>query len=150
MPSPPSAARMASPFVTVERITLAPPEPPQFRRRIRFPAIDVVPRAQLLRERRLFFSPRDAYRFESHLCGKLHAQVAETAQAEHSHQLAGGCSAVAKAVKRGYTSTHQRRRFHSRQAFRHRRQRGDRSNHVIGISAVERGARHFGAGLARE
>jgi hypothetical protein len=122
----------------------------QFRGRVLRPAVDVSPGAQGVRQR-LFIRPAcDGHRLEAHLRCKLDPQMAESAQAEHRHQIASPRAAVAETVERGDAGAHQRRRLHRRQFLRHARQRFGARDGVIGIAAVAGDAGDVGGRLAGE
>jgi hypothetical protein len=91
---------------------------------------------------------RDRHRLEAHLRCKLDPQMAESAQAEHRHQIAGPRAAVAETVERGDAGAHQRRRLHRGQFLRHPRQRFGARDRVIGIAAVAGDAGDVGGRLA--
>ena len=113
-PRPPCTALMASPLVTVARMTFAPPSFEQFRRRVLRLAVNVVLRAQFPRQRLLVLPARDADRPETHLRRVLHAEMAEAAEAQHRDHVAGPRVAVAQRVVSRDARAHQRRGFHRR------------------------------------
>jgi len=75
--------------------------------------------------------------------------MAEPAQAEYGHEIAGPGAAVSQRVECGDAGTHQRGRLDGRQLRRQQRERAGGSDHVVPVSAVERQAGDL-AGLACE
>ena len=112
LPRPPRTALTALPLVTVDRINLAPAQAGQLRGGILLLAVDVEARAELLHERLLVFAARDRDGLEAHLRGELDAQVAEPADAEDRHRIAGPRAAVSKRVEGSHAPAHQGRRIH--------------------------------------
>ncbi len=109
-----------------------------------------MPRAQFPRQGFLVLPPRDGHRPETHFRRVLHAEMAETAQAEHRDQIAGPRRAVAQGVVGGDAGAHQRCGVHRRKVVRHQRQGDGRSDHVVGITAVEGDAGDLERHLAGE
>src|SRR5947207_1312616 len=95
-------------------------------------------RAQLFRQRPLVLAARDRHRFETHLRGKLNTEMTKSADPEHSNKITTARAAVAQRIKRRDTGAHEWRAFDRRQIFRHQRQRRRGSEHILGVTAVER------------
>src|SRR5205823_4829822 len=91
----------------------------EFRRRIFLTTVDVMDRPQLFRERLLVLTARDRYRFETHLCGKLHTKVTQSTDPKHSNKITPARAAVAERVKRCNTGAHERSAIDRRQILRH-------------------------------
>ena len=111
IPKPSSTGSIASAAVTVERATFAPPSWSELGRYVVFGAVDVMVGAEIDGEFFFVFSAGDGDGFKAHLIGELHAEVAESADAEDRHEIAGARGAVAQRVEGGYAGAHQRRGF---------------------------------------
>src|ERR1051325_11142477 len=64
--------------------------------------------------------------------------MTESANAEHSNYIATSRTAVSQRVEGRHTSAHQRCAINCREFIRHTRQRLSRSNHVFGVTTIER------------
>ena len=106
-------------------------------------AIDVHARSEFLCERRIFGPAPDRRDLVAKLVRELNSEVTQTADALHRNQVAGKRTAVPQRVEGGNSGAEQRRRFDVAQTFRYRRQRLDRSHHVLLVSAVIADARNF-------
>jgi hypothetical protein len=76
--------------------------------------------------------------------------VAETPDAENRHDITGARAAIAEGVEGRKPRAHQRSRFYGRELFWNQRQRAGRSDHIIGIAAVESNACNLTRNLAGE
>ena len=94
-------------------------------------------RAEFFGEYFLVFSARDGDGFESHPGCVLHAEMTESADPEHCHDIAASRAAVSQRVESRHARAHQRRAVHCRELVRHKRQRFRRRNHVFGVATVE-------------
>ena len=78
----------------------------------------------------------DRDRLEAELLGVLHAEMPETADADHCNDIARPCAAVAQGVESGDPGAHQRRDLGRRPVGGNARHRFRRCDHVFAVSAV--------------
>ena len=127
----------------VARMTRAPPEFLQFRRRVRRFAVDVQARSELLCEGRIRGAAADRRNLVSEFVRELNPEVAQTADALYRDQVARERAAVPQRVVGGDSGAQERRRFDVAESLRYRHERFGRSEHVLLISAVVADARKF-------
>ncbi len=139
---------MASPLVAVASATRAA-QLAELGRRVFCLTVDVNRRAQLLGERALVLTAHDRHGVKPHLRRVLNGEMAQATHAEHRDDVARPRTAVSERVERGDARAHERRRIDGCEIRGQQSDRASRSDHVLGISAVESDAGHL-TGLARE
>src|SRR5579862_5048277 len=96
-----------------------------------------------MRELFLLATARDGNGVEAHLRCKRDAEMTESANAQHAHEVARTCAAMAQRVKGRNAGAHQRRRHRRRQRRGNPRQHRRRSDDVLAIAAVVVDAWHL-------
>jgi hypothetical protein len=137
---PPKVAAMAGALVTVARTTLAPPGLVELRSDILGLAIDILMSAEFPGECFFVAAACNGNRSEAHLRGKLHAQVAQPADAENRDRLTRPSAAVAQGIECRHAGTDQRARLYGGKPFGQKRKRTGVRNHVVRVTAVVRQA----------
>jgi hypothetical protein len=126
---------IALPLVTVaDRLRTA--EFHQLRRHVLRLAVKIDMGAELPRQLFLVAATCDSDCAKSHLRGKLHAEMAEAADAENGDEITWPRPAFAQCVVGGDAGAQQRRRLRGRDVIRDQHQRVGRRDHRLGVTAI--------------
>src|SRR5262245_6749565 len=93
--------------------------------------------AEFARQLLLVLAPPDRHGLKTHAARELHAEMAETADALHRHDVASARTRIAQRVEGGDAGAQQRRGVDGIELIGDRCERLDRRDHVVGIAAVE-------------
>src|SRR6266481_5452952 len=113
-------------------------------------AVDVHARSELLYEHRIFRSTADRGNLVAKFIPELDSKVAEAANALHRNETARRCAAMSQRVKGRDPRAQKGPCFSIAKYVRYRRERFDRSDHVLLISSVVADACNFGVAAVKE
>src|SRR5260370_10690900 len=107
-------------------------------------------RSELLYEHRIFRSTADRGNLVAKFIPELDSKVAEAANALHRNETARRCAAMSQRVKGRDPRAQKGPCFSIAKYVRYRRERFDRSDHVLLISSVVADACNFGVAAVKE
>src|SRR5271170_3928100 len=93
-------------------------------------------RAELLRQLGAVVAPVDRNDLKAHAARVLHAEVTQSADAEHRDEVAGARRRIAQRAERGESGAQQGRSGNGREILWHSDQAAGLGDHYLGVAAV--------------
>src|SRR5436190_20975705 len=100
-------------------------------------------RTEFSGQRFLLFPATERHSFKSHFSRVLNAEMSESADALHSHNVTGTGAGIAQRVENGHTCAHEWPGFFRGKFVRDQRQCFRRRDHVFGVTTIKIDARDF-------